>query len=138
MHLTFGTGEEFPNPTTEQITIGLEELTGFGDSFAILSESEMSYIQTSGGQATGFLVEYQVESLDDHHRSLREDLPLETVQALFLAYAEGDDSWRSAIEWVPDDLARLESSSMPAALGYVLAAFGICLLVWWVSGWGLD
>lgn len=131
MHLTLGTGEEFANPTAAQISEGLAELTGFEDSFAILSRSEMTYVQTSGGQATGFVVEYQVESLDSHFRSRRNDLPLETVQELFLAYAAGDESWRSRIDWVRDDLSRLESSSGLARVGLALFVVLIGLLVWW-------
>ncbi|MCA9758835.1 MAG: hypothetical protein KDA27_23780 [Candidatus Eisenbacteria bacterium] len=92
----------------------------------------MFYVQTAGDPDDGFLLEYQEGSLDQHFQSVRQDLPLETVEKTFQMYLVNDSSWKSGAEWAPLDLSSDVSGVSPAltlALGLSVALAG--LLGWW-------
>jgi hypothetical protein len=128
----FSVGGDAPilNPSIDQIEAGLRSLAGDGDSFAILAQSQMTYIQTSGSPTSGFGLEYQVESLDQHFRSSSHELPLHTVVEAFRLYASSDERWRDVASWERDDI----SSSSSAPLGTMIAATLILgsIAVWWL------
>ena len=111
----------------------LASLTGEGDSFAILSRDEMTYIQTSGGKATGFVLEYQAGSPDQHFHSAETDLDLEAVTRAFERYAADDPSWRSVATWLQDTSS--EGSGripLPALVLVGIAILG--LAIWMMRG----
>lgn len=126
LQLTLGSGTETTNPSPDEISATLASLDGRDDSFAILSMTDMEYVQTHGCARTGFVVEYQMGSIEQHFRSLRMDLPLETVDAIFRAYARRDPEWKSMTEWKLEDPG--EGSSMAAARAFALGAIAVLIL----------
>ena len=65
------------NPDDQTIAQAHQNLMEEGDPFAILSKTEMTYIQTAGGSEEGFVLEYQDGSLDRHFRCSDEQLDIE-------------------------------------------------------------
>lgn len=87
------------NPDARGITDSLAAVQGF----AILSKDEMTYIQTSGSATSGFVLEYQEGDTDQHYRC-PDTLSLPQVTKAFLSYAQGTDSWKTALNWEKEDL----------------------------------
>lgn len=85
--------------TEEDIHLGLVQLTGDGDSFAILGVDEMTYIQTSGWPQAGFDLEYQAGSVEEHFRCTDANVSLDMVRQAFNAYLSEDDSYLSSCKW---------------------------------------
>ncbi len=105
MELSTGTGQQFSDPTPAEIAGVLASLPGGEDSFAILEQDDMVYIQTAGGASeAGFVLEYQEGSLERHYRSTNDELPLETVTRAFQLYAARNPAWKSLTSWEQEDL----------------------------------
>lgn len=100
MHLELEDGTVISSPSAEQIAEALASVDGERNSYAILSHTEMTYIQTSGAGDTGYVLEYQDESLRKHYRSQDEAVSLERVIRAFQQYAKGDDTWKRDFRWV--------------------------------------
>ncbi len=134
------TGELFADPVTEsQIDDALALLTGErGEAFAILSQNDMTYIQTSGWPEVGFDLEYQEGSLHNHFRCTKENLTLEEVSWSFKQYVRGDASYKEELPWERDELlaaavdnqTRLPPFLLPAVAIVVVA---IIFLIWQLS-----
>jgi hypothetical protein len=130
MDLETGTGRTIANPSESQIAEALAALPGGDDSFAILARDELTYIQTAGSPSEGFLLEYQAGSLDQHHRSTENTLPLSTVTNAFQRYAAEDPSWRSLVTW-QRDAPSPQAARFPLLPVAVLAAALLGLALWW-------
>jgi hypothetical protein len=130
MDFSINGGASIEDPTPQDITTGLASLTGTGDSFAILASSEMTYLQASGGPSHGFVIEYQVDSLDQHYQSVSNSLPLSTVTTAFQRYAVSDPSWKSVTGWQHLDLSG--ASSFPPVMGLVVLALGLAAASRWL------
>ncbi len=103
VNLETNTGRKLADPSASQIADELAALSG-GDSFAILSRDELTYVQAAGARTEGFVLEYQMGSIDQHYRSTDSNLPLSTVTDVFQRYAAEDDSWQSRTAWRREDL----------------------------------
>src|SRR5258705_2822653 len=87
--------KKIQNPTESDIWQAVFALdTEEGDAFLILGPSDMSYIQTTGDQKVGFILEYQETDAKHHYRAKRNLTADEIVTAL-VAYSTGADEWRS-------------------------------------------
>ncbi len=90
---------EFHDPSEAEIIRALNEAPDEIDNIiAILSRDDLTYIQTTGTRAEGFILEYQENSTEEHYAS-PERLTLEQVSRAFVAYATGDPSWLMASRW---------------------------------------
>jgi len=96
------------------------------DGYAILSQDELTYIQTSGTLAEGFVLEYQ-EGDAAKHFAVRERLSMEQVTAAFIAYAKNEPTWRTAFPWEKQDLG-----GKAGCLG-VLAVGAATLAATWIA-----
>lgn len=99
MKLELETGPWNEALTDDSIAVALGQLDGDQCSYAILDQTEETYLQTCGSPESGFVLEYQVEDLDHHYQSLRQDIPLTAVVTAFQKYARGDASWQHDFEW---------------------------------------
>src|SRR5262249_3304579 len=63
------------------------------DAFLMLGASDMTYIQTTGDQRNGFIVEYQETDVRHHYRAKRKLTADEIVKAL-VSYSAGSDEWK--------------------------------------------
>ena len=98
MYLTVN-GDPFSGVLTkEQITVSLSTLTGVGDSFLILAKDEMYYLQACGDKESGFQVEYQEGSLDEHYESCS-ILTFSEAVDIFHSYFDGNDDWKTGYSW---------------------------------------
>ncbi|MEM7411118.1 MAG: hypothetical protein AAF430_12855 [Myxococcota bacterium] len=130
MQLELGDGRTCDDPTPDQVSTALRHLGDLDDAFAILSRSELHYVQTAGDPDSGYLLEYQLGSTDRHFRSVNHEVTLDTTEGVFLAYLAGDEGWADPIEWEPETLAG-SGSSLGAA--FVIAVTLVLGLLWWAS-----
>ena len=77
----------------DDIVKALSMVTGKENSNVILSQSQMTYIQTDG-----VTLEFQEGSLDSHH-FCPDSLTFELMVEALRSYANGDDWWKTAIRW---------------------------------------
>lgn len=99
MKLELENGRTTTAPDDETITTALTSLRGF----AILSQDEMTYMQTSGSAKDGFVLEYQDGDTECHFRCPAV-LSLPQVTRAFLSYANGTDDWKAGFEWVSEEI----------------------------------
>jgi len=98
MKLDVGGWHTVPDPNEAQIRAAIQELDDC-EGFLILGADDLTSIQSSGDSRVGFDLEYQEGSVDRHYRARRCDFDAETIIAKFAAYAAGEDSWKSGLEW---------------------------------------
>ncbi len=103
MNFETNTGRKIADPSASQIAAELASLSG-GDSFAILSRDDLTYVQAAGTRREGFVLEYQEGSLDQHYRSTENNLHLSTVTDVFQLYGAEDSAWQSRTSWRREDL----------------------------------
>ena len=83
-----------PSPIPDDdIVKALSMVTGKENSSVILSQSEMTYIQTDGVS-----LEYQEGSLDSHY-FCPELLTFDHMVLALQSYANGNDWWKTEIRW---------------------------------------
>lgn len=129
-------GESVSHQATPALIAGsVEKLKDSKDAFAILSKDQMTYIQFSINHKTGFIMEYQDGSIENHYRSVEFQLSPKVVTDTFVSYLASDDRWRKAVAWEKIDLSKgsLEDSKMVlyVVIGVVLL-LGACLFkIFW-------
>jgi hypothetical protein len=98
MKLELGVDRTLDGPDANTIA---SELTGMNweeDIFAKLSRDKLNYIQATGTHREGFIVEYQ-EGSEANFFEASKKLNFEALKGMFLAYASGDSSWLTAVQW---------------------------------------
>jgi len=104
MVLELENGRRIEDPNALQIEEHLGTLDGESNGFAILSESELTYLQAAGGVEAGFAVEYQDGTTDQHYTATAAGISLEDVVEAFRRYTGGDGAWRTMFEWEKIDI----------------------------------
>ena len=96
-----------PVPATEaSIAEIVRELDGADDPFLILGgDDEQRYMQALE-TPTGFVLDFQEGSIDQHYRSKREDLSAQEVIDAFCQYLAWDGKWRPSLEYERIELRR--------------------------------
>ena len=79
-------GTVLHNPDAGALRDALQQPGSPGNSFGILSQDEMTCLQISGNDADGYILEYQLESLDEHCQSTDAEISKEAVIQAFLSY----------------------------------------------------
>ena len=103
MRLELEDGTVFERPSERDIEQAIDTLGRHGNSFAILMQDAMTYIQTAGSRDTGYRLEYQAEDTD-HHYGVVEPVSHEEVVAVFNRYAKGDMSWKEDYSWTREEI----------------------------------
>jgi len=135
MGLTLTTHDTgFDDPDAATIAKVLASLDGGRHVLATLGHSELVYLQASGSVQTGFALEYQEGSLEQHYRSRNPDLPLAQVTEIFQEYARGDGSWRVGIEWERVPFVPPSASWSGTWIGFVLMLVLVIVLIWYWRG----
>jgi hypothetical protein len=99
MRLSREKGCDVEISTPAELDQALADL-GTGDQdFAVLDRGDGAFAQAAGSRSSGFV--FEVREGDVHRQSRRSDLSREEVLALFAAWLEGDERWRTAAEWGP-------------------------------------
>ena len=98
MQLTLESGKIIANPSHEEIARCLP-----AEEFAILSDGPDSYTYLQVGERKeppwDLILEYQVDSTDNHFRAINTPLTMEAVIIAFQKYARGDASWKTNFRW---------------------------------------
>jgi hypothetical protein len=134
MGLTLTTHDTgFSDPDAETIAAVLASLDGERHVLATLGHSDLTYVQVSGAVKTGFALEYQEGSLDQHYRSRAVTLPLDAVTVVFQKYARGDEGWRQGIDWEHVPAVRQSIPWYSTWVGYlVILAIAIAAIWFWL------
>src|SRR5262245_19551468 len=120
MSLTLTTHDtRFDDPDSATIGKVLASLDGHRHGLATLGDSELTYVQVSGGAETGLVLEYQEGSLDRRYRSVATNLPLDIVTDVFQRYARGDQSWQRGVEWEHMPYVRQKIPWYQTWVGYI-------------------
>jgi hypothetical protein len=111
MRLILGNDEIFDEPTLGEIDERLRTLNSMDDDcFAILEQSNLTYLQTArkydpDAASPSYVLEYQDGSLARHFQAIAETISLERVIEVFQGYALEDESWQSGFAWEKMDLS---------------------------------
>src|SRR5262249_3334595 len=99
LHLDIKGEQEICNPTAQQIKAAIESITLDGERFIILDKepSGMTYMQALLEDDSSWTLEFQDGSLEEHFQAA--SLSREKVTDMFLAFAGGNDIWRSSVKW---------------------------------------
>ena len=119
--------------TDSRIEESIRSLTGEGDSFAILARESEVYIQTAGGPANGFVLEYRNGSADQHYSCTNAELAADQVIEAFRSYRANDDKWKSTFKWQPqvfDYRSDAPSGGVRLALIGVVIVAAAAFVVW--------
>lgn len=119
--------------STDLIAETVRLLADKGDFFLVLAKDEMTYIQISGSAESGFALEYQDGSIEEHYSCT--DAPLNTDQIVetLRRYFSNHDRWKSEFGWEKEDLG---SSTAQANVGTrtILSVLGLAvagIVIWW-------
>ena len=100
MKLNLGTARSLNDPDAAAISQSLKELDWERDLFAKLCRDRLHYIQATGSERSGFILEYQDGALTRFFQSVGR-VNIETLKNAFVAYAGGDGAWQAAVHWQP-------------------------------------
>ncbi len=126
-------------PDKEALTRLIFEYASRDDFFAILELPIGHFMQTtSTGEPGGFVLEVREGSSDDHRRCSDTSLRLDIVVAAMTSFFDGDDQWRTNLQWEPCD-PELEMRQHRRSLAwrlslYVLVLAILAFVLFWISG----
>lgn len=90
----------------------IPRLVGAENPFAIVSADEMTYAQVLW-TPSGFSFDYQTGRIDQHYRTVRDDLTVDETIAALNSYAAGAPIWAPGLEF-----ERIELRSIWYRIGY--------------------
>ena len=125
MKLELEDGTVIERPSEHDIEQALDTLGRHGNSFAILSQEMMTYVQTAGARDSGYDLEYQEEDTEHHYR-VPELVSHDAVVSVFKRYARGDDSWKTEFAWERKEVG---SGGSSGCLNVVLLVLVLVLVV---------
>jgi len=130
---THDTGYERPDgPTIAKV---LATLDGGRNVLATLGTSDSTYLQASGSVQTGFGLDLQEGSLERRFRTRDRALPLPWVTEAFQRYAQGDLSWRDAVEWEADRIPIPRESWLSSWPAYIALLVAAAVAMWLFHSW---
>ena len=137
MALTLSTIDRaYDAPDDDTIAKVLGSLDGRRDVFATLAHAEETYLQATGSATSGFTLTSQQGSLSQRYRSVGEPVVLERAIEMFTQYSRGDERWRHALAWEPDQVEVAKVVWYESWLAYIIGfSLVIALFVWWRGWW---
>jgi hypothetical protein len=101
-------------------------LVGADDPFAIVAKNELTFAQMLWTD-TGFILEYQADSLSKHFRSERSDFTAQEMVTILAAYARDSPNWIHGVAFnhiqMPVPFSFRLGRLLGRMLGYAVAAF---------------
>lgn len=136
MRLTTSAEPDAQVTTRAELEGALRDIGSRGYGFAVLHRADRVWAQLGGSSSTGFVLEAYEHGA--HLQSQRRDLSHAEAVAFLAAWLEGDEGWRTAIEWVPGPL---DPASGPRGgwrrvtfrLATVVFVIALCLAL--LGGW---
>ena len=118
--------------TISKVLAGLDGRRNF---VVTLAREEATYLQASGGAATGFRLVYQDGSIEHRYRSAETTVPLARVTEAFHQYFCGESGWREGLRWEADREKPEVFMWYESWWIYLIALLAITgFFVWW-RGW---
>jgi len=99
LETSYGTSHSDPGDAEFREALAHLNLQRDGEGFAIYSRDQMSYVQVGGDQHSGFEMEYQEGSTDQHFRAQRTDFSLDEVLRAMSEYRAGTIQWADYGPW---------------------------------------
>jgi len=96
---------ELLDPTPQEIKLAIDSMSlSDDDPFLILEKGAdgMTYIQAMLEENSLWTVEFQDGDLQHHFQSSK--VSTEKVTDMFLAFADGDEAWRTSVNWEHIDI----------------------------------
>lgn len=123
LELENGTIHEDPDFTT--LETALRSFGTPGNEFAVLLRDDMTYMQTQGDAETGFVLEFQEGSLDEHFQASEKEVSIEDIIEAFKDYSVGNRNWHDRFSWEKENLSTgcFSSVLLALSLGPLLATF---------------
>jgi hypothetical protein len=106
LRLELESGAFFDDPSSDQLVESLMSMQGDDSAFAILSRSDLEYMQAAPQSIAGYVIEYQEGTLDRHFQVI--DTDWELLKDAFLSYSDDNGNWKNMFEWERIDLSPLE------------------------------
>ena len=104
LDLLLDNGSRYATPSVELISSSLRDLSVGG--IVILSRSPDDYVQTLRDEEDGeVILECRRGSEAEHYCCPQDDLSVEQVEAVFLAYAKKDPNWSKLVTWESVDFS---------------------------------
>jgi hypothetical protein len=119
------------SPDDDAIDEVLRSLDAKDNLFAILATDDMNYMQTSGSAETGFVLEYQAGSMDQHFLASDAQISVEEVAEAFKSYLRQNDQWKSGFDWEKQDLAA-KDGGCASVLAFTLVLSGFLSIAMWI------
>ena len=119
MRLELEDGTVFEQPSEDDIDQALDTLVRNDNSYAILSQDEMTYIQTSASPDADYDLEYQAGETEHHYR-VSEPVPYYKVVAAFKRYAKNDPAWKTEYKWERQTIGSADGSGCTGVFLIVL------------------
>lgn len=119
--------------STDLIARTVASLADTDDFFLILAKDEMTYIQTSGSTKSGFVLEYQDGSIEEHYSCADAPLNAEQIVETLQRYLTNHDRWRSDFTWEKEELGSTPRQTSISART-ILSVLGITvagIVIWW-------
>ncbi len=103
--LDFCGTEKTENPTEADLRQSVAALDSEkNDAYLALGSSDMTYLQVSGDEKAGFVMEYQERDLKHHFQANRRDLTAAEVVKALVSYSTGTEEWKTSAEWSKVDV----------------------------------
>lgn len=119
--------------STDLIAETVADLASKGDFFLILAKDEMTYIQTSGCTESGFILEYQDGSIEEHYSCRDAPLSADQIVETLQRYFTNHDRWKSEFTWEKEDLGSIttQANAGTRTIPYVLGVAAVTMIIWW-------
>jgi hypothetical protein len=119
MRLELEDGAVFEQPSEDDIDQALDTLVRNDNSYAILSQDEMTYIQASVSPDADYDLEYQAGDTEHHYR-VSEPVLHSKVVAAFKHYAQNDPAWKTEYNWERQTIGSADGSGCTSVFLIVL------------------
>jgi hypothetical protein len=83
----------------EEVRRWVQRLAAGEVEFLILQATPMTYLQATGDARSGFAVEYQDGSPEQHYQATDGTITEEQLEKAFVAYCGGAPEWKSQFTW---------------------------------------
>ena len=129
MRLEQENGTVMNDPRGFDVEQALDALGSEGNTYAILGQDAMTYIQTIGSSEFGFHFEYQ-DGDTDRHYFLPDRLPRDAAIELLKLYLNGHNSWRENYAWQKQEL---NADAGSGCLGLLMIGTLVLLATSWAA-----
>jgi len=113
MILRLEDGTVLEEPGEEEISALLDFLRAPGNTFAVLTLDEWTFLRAERDPVRRFILRRCEGEPEERFRTVSDRLDLEAVRTAFLAFARRDRRWQQELDWRPDYFSVLADPESP-------------------------